>query len=448
MKRRRPRSLKRRLIVQLLLFHIVVLFMFGLAFVAFLIRADTGGALVDPQITDIAARAIARRPDGRLELRETDEMRALRAAVPDYWFVARSGRGEIIQAGVVPEPYRALGRQLDRVGFADIRDLGEPSELSAVIRKADGPAGRFTVLGEGRLFSLTFVVLFLSNLLMIPILALLAVITVIAIPWIVSRAFAGMATVAREAELIDTDRRGYRLAEENIPAEVIPLVRAINGALHRLDEGYDRHQRFVVDAAHELRTPIAILQAKIEGLDDARIVNRLGRDVGRLGTLAEQLVDLQRIDKGVSLSRGVDLGLIAQTVAADLAPILIANGCEVEVIDLGNAPVWGDAGAIERILCNLVRNAIEHGGDHVVIRVQGCAVEVEDNGPGIPDHERERIFEPFYRLRARSTGAGLGLNLVRQVMNRHHGRIEVSDAPDGGATMRLEFLAATRSLPA
>jgi signal transduction histidine kinase len=348
----------------------------------------------------------------------------------------------------VPEPYRAIGRQLDRLSFADIRDVGEPSELSAVIRKADGPAGTFTVLGEGRLFSLTFVVLFLSNLLMIPILALLAVITVIAIPWIVSRAFAGMATVAREAELIDTDRRGYRLAEENIPAEVIPLVRAINGALHRLDEGYDRHQRFVVDAAHELRTPIAILQAKIEGLEDARIVNRLGRDVGRLGMLAEQLVDLQRIDKGMSLSRGVDLGLIAQTVAADLAPILIANGCEVEVIDLGNAPVWGDAGAIERILCNLVRNAIEHGGNHVVIRVQGSAVEVEDNGPGIPDHERERIFEPFYRLRARSTGAGLGLNLVRQVMNRHHGRIEVSDAPDGGATMRLEFLAATRSLPA
>jgi len=67
-------------------------------------------------------------------------------------------------------------------------------------------------------------------------------------------------------------------------------------------------------------------------------------------------------------------------------------------------------------------------------------MEVEDDGPGIPEEERERVFEPFHRLRARQTGAGLGLNLVRQIMDRHRGRVEAHDAPNGGTIMRLEFI--------
>ncbi|WP_275427151.1 histidine kinase dimerization/phospho-acceptor domain-containing protein, partial [Stenotrophomonas maltophilia] len=91
----------------------------------------------------------------------------------------------------------------------------------------------------------------------------------------------------------DIDRRGARLSPEGLPAEVVPLVESMNGALRRLDEGYDRQQRFIVDAAHELRTPIAILQAKIEASADIPLASRLQRDVARLATLAEQLLDLQ-----------------------------------------------------------------------------------------------------------------------------------------------------------
>lgn len=439
MKTQKPRSLMREIIAKLLFFHIGILFLFGIAFVAFLLRADMGGILVDPEVTEIAARAIARGPDGRLALHDTEELVALKKSAPGLWFVARSDQGEIIRYGQTPEALSHLSKNLESVSFADIRDVKAPYPLSAVIRRTEGPAGSFTVLGQGRLFSLTFVVLFLSNLLMIPILILLGLITLIATPWIVKRAFSGVSKVAEEAGDIDIERRGDRLSEDRIPMEILPLVQAINGALQRLDEGYERNQRFIADAAHELRTPIAILQARVDGMNASAEANRLARDVGRLATLAEQLLDLQRLDRNLAITSDVDLRAIARDVAADIAPLLIANGCKIEVAERGRAIVKGDATAIERAIANLVRNAVEHGGSHILIRVDGGTLEIEDNGPGIPVSERSRIFEPFHRVRARSTGAGLGLNLVRQVMDHHGGHVEVSDAEGGGTIMRLMF---------
>lgn len=101
--------------------------------------------------------------------------------------------------------------------------------------------------------------------------------------------------------------------------------------------------------------------------------------------------------------------------------------------------VLGDAGAIERVLSNLVQNAAEHGARRIVVRVDGTSLEVEDDGPGIPEEDRARVFEPFQRLRPRSTGAGLGLNLVQQVVERHGGRISLLDGAAGGALVRVEL---------
>ncbi len=99
----------------------------------------------------------------------------------------------------------------------------------------------------------------------------------------------------------------------------------------------------------------------------------------------------------------------------------------------------GDAAALERVLMNLIQNAIDHGGTNVVVRVLGAAFEVEDDGPGIPPEEREHVFEPFHRLRPRTTGSGLGLNLVREVVDQHGGRVEILDAPGGGAIVRVDL---------
>ncbi|MBN8812521.1 MULTISPECIES: HAMP domain-containing sensor histidine kinase [Sphingomonas] len=440
----RPVPLKRQLVVRLLAFQISILLVFSAAFVAYLIRADDGGALIDSNFAEVAVRAIRRDADGQLRLVKTRDLEALRASTPDMWFVARSDRGELIAFGKMPALYRPIAHNLDRITFADIRDTSPPFRDIAVVRRASGPAGAFTVLGKGGLFSMTFVVLFLSNLMMIPVLSLLAVITIVVTPLIIRRAFRRLSIAARQAGRIDIDRRGTRLSPEGLPAEVVPLIESMNGALCRLDEGYDRQQRFIVDAAHELRTPIAILQAKIEASADVPLVSRLQRDVARLATLAEQLLDLQRLERFAPLREGVDLGQIARGVAADIAPLVITGGGDLEVADLGGRPVRGDPAAIERMLANLIQNAVDHGGRNVILRVQGEAIEVEDDGPGIPVEERDRVFDPFHRLRARETGSGLGLNLIRQVMTLHGGTAHALEAPAGGTIMRLEFVESTQ----
>lgn len=462
----RPSSLKRRLIVRLLAFQIGVLVIFGVGVAVYVAVQEGDRALVEPDFTEIAASAIVRDAQGRLQIADTEELRAARRAAPDLWFVARSDRGERIAYNTVPDAYKGIARDFDNVSQAYIKEPTPPYRRAASIRSVDGPAGRFTILaksragdwsvdlttarsgliafGTGSLLDTMLMLLFVSSLIMIPFLVLLAIITIVATPLIVRRAFVRLSAVAGEASRINIDRRGVRLPSDGIPSEIVPLVEAMNGALCRLDEGYDRHQRFLADAAHELRTPIAILQAKIEASGDANPVWRLRRDVARLALLAEQMLDLQRIDRVAPLNTAVDLAALAQQVVADLAPLVISEGGDLEFVDLDGTWVQGDPSAIARVLANLIQNAIEHGGRRVVVRLTGAAIEVEDDGPGIPAAERERVFEPFHRLRPRDTGSGLGLNLVRQVMSRHGGSVEALESATGGTIMRLEFTVATQ----
>ncbi|WP_246765076.1 sensor histidine kinase KdpD [Ensifer sp. PDNC004] len=104
--------------------------------------------------------------------------------------------------------------------------------------------------------------------------------------------------------------------------------------------------------------------------------------------------------------------------------------------------IQGDAVSLERAVTNLVQNAIEHAGNQgmIVVRVEpGGVIKVSDDGPGIPEAERERVFEAFYRLNPRERGAGLGLNLVLQITERHNGRVSILTTPSGGACFRLAF---------
>ncbi|WP_313030779.1 HAMP domain-containing sensor histidine kinase [Brucella sp.] len=441
-------SLRRRLIWQLLLFQAGFLILFVLAFVAYLIGAKDGGALVDPEITEIAARAIIRDDAGKLAIVETSELIAMRESAPDLWFVARSDKGEVVQYGPVPALYQDFGDILDRITFADIRDNLNSYFLSAVIRNVKGTAGHLTIMGKGNLLSMTFVVVVLSNLLTIPILGVLALITVFAIPFIVKRGFADISNVAAQAELIDIDSRGMRLSDQGVPAEVRPLVEAINRALRRLDEGYERQQRFILDAAHELRTPVAILQTRIEGMPESDFRTRVLADAARISALSEQLLDLQRIDKATTTFKPVDLTCLCETVVADLAPIAIAGGYQLALLASDNrSSVMGDEGALQRVLTNLVQNAIQHAGRQGTIWVKASdpgAIEVSDEGNGVPDGERERIFEPFHRVQLTDRGAGLGLNLVKQIVARHHGSVTVGESASGGASFRVTLPLATR----
>jgi two-component system, OmpR family, sensor histidine kinase TctE len=434
---KRQPSLKWRLIVQPLIFHLLALILAFFVLLWILVRADRGGGYTIEAIAKTAAASIVRTPDGKLAVTMTPELAEIVERAPHTWFVAEDSRGTQVTFGEIPRQYASLMGHLNDVSFGDIRGRPDSERLAVVIRHETGPAGDLTVLAHGEVTELTLRLVMAANVLIIPIFALLALVTLILVPLIVRRTLSGVARIADEADGIDINQRGIRLTETEVPREIGPLVKAVNAALSRLDDGYERQRRFIASAAHELRTPIAILRLKVEAAGDATS-RQLSGEVARLSTLAEQLLDLHRLDSDGALETA-DLAALARRVAADLAPLLIATGKSVEVVVDRCDPVRINTGAIERSLSNLIQNAAEHGGKNIVVRAYDTCLEVEDDGPGIPPEDRERMFEPFQRIRPRQTGVGLGLNLVQQVVERHGGRVTILDAPDGGALIRIDL---------
>lgn len=432
---KKPPSLKRPLIVYPLAFHLVTLLASFAILVSVAIRIDSGGPYADEQVIPVIARAIDRAPSGQLLIVMTPELAEMRARAPDLWFVAEDDAGCTVSFGRVPRHYESLVGRLSDLSFGQLRGRSPPYDLAAVLRRETTDIGALTILGQGELAELSLIVLMASNIVVLPIFALLVLTSLLVTPWIVGRSLAGVARIAREAEEIDTNTRGRRLSENHVPREIAPLVRAVNEALRRLDEGYERQRRFVASASHELRTPVAILRSKVESAE-SDVIRALAPDVQRLATVTEQVLDLERLERNRHDER-IDLTALVRRVVGDLAPLVIAGGHSIEVRVSGNETIFGDAAALERVLMNLVQNAMDHGGQHILVRVIGSIFEVEDDGPGIPREERERVFEPFSRLRPRATGSGLGLNLVREVVDRHGGLVEISDARGGGTIVRI-----------
>lgn len=444
-----PYCLRSRLSWRLLALQAALL----LALVAVIVGAlcASGFVLADrdeDRVIDVVQRALARNAEADLTLRPTADLKQLRAETPDLWFVVRDRQGHSLTEGAVPAEFAAIGSGLDqisqaRLGWQMFED--DPSKPAARLKRVDTDAGNVQIITatQGRLTgakallmtSLAFLGIALPGLLV------MGTATLIATPMIVQRAFRGLDATADQARRIDIHQRGARLSVEEIPLEVVPLVAAVNDALARLDQGYARHKRFVADAAHELRTPIAILNTRLESLPSGPDKTRLLEDAARLATLAEQLLDIQRLDRCGHPFTRVDLVAMAQNAAADLAPLAIAAGYELE-LDAPATPIEtiGDAAALERALTNLVQNAIQHGPRRGTIRIRvskPACIEITDEGAGIPADQREQIFEPFYRLTPLDRGAGLGLNMVREIVLLHGGQVSVTDGADGGTCFRM-----------
>jgi signal transduction histidine kinase len=415
------------------------------------------GLLLDDRdedhVIDIVQQAVTRDAAGGLTLRSTPELRHLRAEIPDLWFIIRDRQGHVLSEGAVPPEFARIGDALDhisqaRLGWQLLDD--DPRKPAARLKRVETAAGNVQVLTatQGKM-SAGKAVLALATVFagfVLPSLVLMTLVTLVATPLVVRRALAGLGIAADRARQIDIDKRGTRLPLTSVPTEIAPLVTAVNDALARLDEGYARHKRFVADAAHELRTPIAILTTRLETLPASPDKTRLLEDAARLANLAEQLLDIQRLDQSRATFTRIDLVTIGRHVAADLAPLAIAAGYQIE-FDCEAEPIesLGDQIAIERVLTNLVQNAIQHAGRRGTISIgvsRPATIDVVDQGAGIPEEQRARIFEPFYRLHPLDRGAGLGLNLVREIVQLHGGHVTVLDGPQGGACFRVSLPAA------
>jgi signal transduction histidine kinase len=222
-------------------------------------------------------------------------------------------------------------------------------------------------------------------------------------------------------------------------------VQAVNGALDRLDEGLRAQREFNANAAHQLRTPLAVLSANIDTMSDKATAAKLRYDVDLMSRIVTQLLLVAKLEAlNLRVDERVDLCAAAHEVAEDLGPLAVSTRKTLE-IDEPAGPVFaaGNRFAVTAALGNLIENALSHtpAGGFVRIRVTAlAAIDVEDSGPGVPAHLREKIFERFWRGDGSKEGVGLGLAIVRRVMSALHGSVSVADAPQGGARFTLHFM--------
>jgi two-component system OmpR family sensor kinase len=232
-----------------------------------------------------------------------------------------------------------------------------------------------------------------------------------------------------------------------IPDEMAPFVRAINRLIARLAKLLDRERRFIADAAHELRTPIAALGVQAENLERAATESdrtarsaELMTGIRRTAHLLEQLLDHARYAGDAKrVNQAIDISRVARTVVADFLPLAARRSIDLGFTRSEHAPAQVDESAAATVVRNLVANALQHApnGGRVDIGVITSAteaiLEVEDNGPGVPPEDLERIVDPFMRgQNPRGEGTGLGLSIVNRIAHAAAGRL-VLENRDGAA---------------
>jgi signal transduction histidine kinase len=275
----------------------------------------------------------------------------------------------------------------------------------------------------------------------LPILLLLLTADII----IFRRAVRPLIQASQDAQNIGPMRTDIRIPTGDIPSEILPLVEAVNQALDRLERGFRMQREFTADAAHELRTPLAILRARLETLTDTKLRHELNDDIDSMSRIINQLLEVAELDVVVlAQSDQTDLTSVGSEVVQAMAPLALRQNRSLALTGASEA-VWvrGNAEMIRRAIRNLVENALRHTptGTTVEVNIDGNGgVHVSDEGPGVPFAERELIFQRFWRRdRRRIGGAGLGLAIVRRIVDAHDGSVAVTDGAAGGAVFSIRL---------
>ncbi|UCV21458.1 ATP-binding protein [Ferribacterium limneticum] len=260
--------------------------------------------------------------------------------------------------------------------------------------------------------------------------------------WLATRrGFASLDGIARQIASRDPQQL-QPLHPAAAPEEIRTLLEALNGLFQRVEHTLESERRFTADAAHELRTPLAALQAQLQVAQRARddderdrSLNQLQRGLTRAAHLVDQMLHLARLDpeSGLPDPQTVDLARLAEEVCADIGPQILAKNIEFDLTATPDSQVTGQAEWLQVLIRNLVDNAVRYTPEGGQVRVDVTrkkafvTLSVADSGPGIPLEERESVLRRFHRLnQGNQPGSGLGLAIVARITELH------------GATLKLD----------
>ena len=265
------------------------------------------------------------------------------------------------------------------------------------------------------------------------------------------RALKPLRAFAAQVERVQPDNLSEINLSEDVPTELQRCSASFNDMIGRLDEGFSAQRQFTGNAAHELRTPLALMQAQIELFasehptsqpQTAELLGLLQEQTERMSRMTKVLLEMSELHS-VPCEDDIELGPLSEEVLTDLAPL--AEHKDIVLKCSGGALIIGSDTLLYRLVFNLVENAIRYSRPGSTVNVSICDndshvfLRVEDQGPGIPKQYRESIFQPFFRLdKSRSRaygGAGLGLALVWEIAALHGGTVEVEASSENGATM-------------
>jgi signal transduction histidine kinase len=261
--------------------------------------------------------------------------------------------------------------------------------------------------------------------------------------------------VTRRALAIDPAAPQGSISLDEVPVELKPLVEALNRAFDEINAYIKMQRRFLGNAAHQLRTPLTLLRARIEDVAEPQLKIALVGDVRRLTSLVSAMLDLARLQNHAIEKQPIDLAVVALDVLADFSPSALNAGIELsleqaqEVGDEEAAVVQGVEAAVRSALANLVGNALIHaqGARRVTATLGRGCVSISDDGGGISADDERKLIEPFQTGNAAEEGAGLGLSIVQEIMAAHGGEFIITSTPGGGTTASLRFPEAAAGAP-
>jgi signal transduction histidine kinase len=251
----------------------------------------------------------------------------------------------------------------------------------------------------------------------------------------IRRAMKPLKNASQLASDINPAHLDVRLPENHIPVEILPLVQAVNAALERLEKGFQMQRDFTADAAHQLRTPLSILSARIDKLSANEEYDALKSDIRAMTRIVGQLLKVAQLEIFIlDEMEQADLSAICIDVAAEIGPLAIKQKKSISVIGADQPIiVKGNTESLHHAVLNLVENALMHtpGKTSVEIEVNAKRVlKIRDYGPGIAPEHHIDAFQRFWRADKDSSGAGLGLAIVSRIIEVHHGHVNISDGTE------------------